>query len=503
MEQFASQQPQGSPASLSQSGAPNSTGSGPSSSYGPAFGLPGNGDWSPSFQPDENAKTIYVGNLDQSVNENILREFFAQTGGQIETIKIIRDRNYGNQGGLNYGFVEFAEHAGAELALQNMNGRRFYNQDIKVNWAFTGQAAGKEDTASHFHIFVGDLSPEVNDESLSKAFSGFGSMTDARVMWDSASGKSRGYGFAAYKDRTDAERAIAAMNGQMLGSRAVRCNWATQRGMPGPSFGGHGEMFARMHHHHTHGNNAFKMVAGQTPHFNTTVYVGNLPPHTTQEDLVPFFQPFGYIVDIRLQADRGFAFVKMETHEKAANAIVRLAGTSINGRPAKLSWGKDRAAENAARGNAHYGYYNNGPGYPMNGTGGHHQNSNGGYSYGYNNNGANFSGQGYMRNGGAHQQHHQQHHHHHQSNFHHHHHNQAGHHHNQHFQQQQHAQGQQGGSAMEGVQGTPGSGDMAAGSPGMASNVVPGSNGSNDPSSTLDQYSFNNGQGNGSYGGSR
>ena len=86
-----------------------------------------------------------------------------------------------------------------------------------------------------------------------------------------------------------------------------------------------------------HGGNSFKMVTGQAPQFNTTVYVGNLPPHTTQEDLVPFFQPFGFVVDMRLQAERGFAFVKLETHEKAANAIVRLAGTMINGRPAKVN----------------------------------------------------------------------------------------------------------------------------------------------------------------------
>lgn len=85
-----------------------------------------------------------------------------------------------------------------------------------------------------------------------------------------------------------------------------------------------------------HGGNSFKMVAGQAPQFNTTVYIGNLPPHTTQEDLIPFFQPFGFVVEMRLQADRGFAFVKLESHEKAANAIVRLAGTMVNGRPAKV-----------------------------------------------------------------------------------------------------------------------------------------------------------------------
>jgi hypothetical protein len=35
-------------------------------------------------------------------------------------------------------------------------------------------------------------------------------------------------------------------------------------------------------------------------------------------DLVPLFQNFGYVLETRLQADRGFAFVKMDSHENAA-----------------------------------------------------------------------------------------------------------------------------------------------------------------------------------------
>lgn len=50
-------------------------------------------------------------------------------------------------------------------------------------------------------------------------------------MWDPVSGKSRGFGFVAFRDKTDAEQAIATMNGEWLGTRAIRCNWATQKGM--------------------------------------------------------------------------------------------------------------------------------------------------------------------------------------------------------------------------------------------------------------------------------
>jgi nucleolysin TIA-1/TIAR len=57
----------------------------------------------------------------------------------------------------------------------------------------------REDTQNHFHVFVGDLSPEVNDEALGKAFGAFGTLSEARVMWDMNSGKSRGYGFLAFR----------------------------------------------------------------------------------------------------------------------------------------------------------------------------------------------------------------------------------------------------------------------------------------------------------------
>lgn len=61
-------------------------------------------------------------------------------------------------------------------------------------------------TIGRYHVFVGDLSPEVNDDILATAFSAFGTMSDARVMWDKYSGKSRGYGFLAFVDETDAEQ---------------------------------------------------------------------------------------------------------------------------------------------------------------------------------------------------------------------------------------------------------------------------------------------------------
>lgn len=166
-------------------------------------------------------------------------------------------------------------------------------------------------------------------------------------MWDMKTGRSRGYGFVAFRDRADAERALSSMDGEWLGSRAIRCNWANQKGQPSIS---QQQAMASMgmtpttpfghHHFPTHGVQSYDMVVQQTPQWQTTCYVGNLTPYTAQSDLVPLFQNFGYVTETRFQSDRGFAFIKMDTHENAAMAICQLNGYNVHGRPLKCSVGR-------------------------------------------------------------------------------------------------------------------------------------------------------------------
>ncbi|KWU45887.1 RNA-binding domain-containing protein, partial [Rhodotorula sp. JG-1b] len=308
---------------------------------------------------------LYVGNLSPRVTEYMLQEIFA-VAGPVLGVKIIPDRSM-QHGGINYGFVEYHEMRSAETALQALNGRRIFDLEVRVNWAYQNTNTQKEDLSQHYHLFVGDLSPEVNDSVLQKAFSAFGSLSDARVMWDANTGKSRGYGFLAFRDRTDAEQAINAMNGEWLGARAIRVNWANQKnnqgvpqpgGGPGMSSSG-GPPPTSVSGLFVEGLSSRKVdfccwqldaVINQAPAHNTTVYVGNLVPYATQADLAPLFQSIGHVFEIRLQADRGFAFVKYATHELAASAIVNLNGTMVHGRPLKLSWGKESGRNEPAPG---------------------------------------------------------------------------------------------------------------------------------------------------------
>ncbi|KAK4936468.1 E3 ubiquitin-protein ligase pub1, partial [Elasticomyces elasticus] len=180
--------------------------------------------------PEPNKRALYVGGLDPRVTEEVLKQIF-ETSGHVQNVKIIPDKNFQSKG-FNYGFVEYDDPGAAERAMQALNGRRVHQSEIRVNWAYQSNNITKEDTSNHFHIFVGDLSNEVNDEVLLQAFSAFGSVSEARVMWDMKTGRSRGYGFVAFRDRGEAEKALSSMDGEWLGSRAIRCNWANQKGQP-------------------------------------------------------------------------------------------------------------------------------------------------------------------------------------------------------------------------------------------------------------------------------
>ncbi|KAG2198908.1 uncharacterized protein EV154DRAFT_510674 [Mucor mucedo] len=277
--------------------------------------------------------TIYVGNLDQRVTDTMLLEYFAPMGS-VANIKIVAMHRHGPFPSVNYGFVEYVEPQAADSAIQELNGCKVLDYEIKVNWAQQGQQLTKEEAPSHFQIFIGDLAPEITDDLLSQAFGVFGTMVNAHVMRDTMSGNSRGFGFVAFREKADADQAIASMNGEMVGSRNIRVNWATQKSQSDTPPPRPGQQLP------------YETVLQQTPAYVTSVYVGNLPPNTTDNDLLQPFQRFGFIQEVKLQADRGFAFVKLDTHQNAANSIVHLQGMNVNGREAKLSWGKDRAPSN-------------------------------------------------------------------------------------------------------------------------------------------------------------
>jgi len=89
-------------------------------------------------------------------------------------------------------------------------------------------------------LFVGSLSWDTNDSKLLQAFSRFGEITEAKVITDRDSGRSRGFGFVTFDDDEAADRAIAALNGTELDGRTIKVNVAQERSREGGGRGGGG-----------------------------------------------------------------------------------------------------------------------------------------------------------------------------------------------------------------------------------------------------------------------
>lgn len=78
-------------------------------------------------------------------------------------------------------------------------------------------------------LYVGNLSFNVTTADLEALFAAHGEVVDAQVVTDRGSGRSKGFGFVEMASDEDANKAIAALNGQDHGGRALTVNEARPR----------------------------------------------------------------------------------------------------------------------------------------------------------------------------------------------------------------------------------------------------------------------------------
>jgi heterogeneous nuclear ribonucleoprotein A1/A3 len=78
-------------------------------------------------------------------------------------------------------------------------------------------------------LFVGNLSWNTSDDGLYEAFAQFGEVSEAKVITDRDTGRSRGFGFVTFAEEQAGEDAMSAMDGTDLDGRPIRVNEAQER----------------------------------------------------------------------------------------------------------------------------------------------------------------------------------------------------------------------------------------------------------------------------------
>ena len=89
-------------------------------------------------------------------------------------------------------------------------------------------------------LYVGNLSYSVDSSELEQLFGQHGQVLSAQIINDRDTGRSKGFGFVEMANDAEADAAIAALNGQEHGGRALTVNEARPREDRGGGGGGGG-----------------------------------------------------------------------------------------------------------------------------------------------------------------------------------------------------------------------------------------------------------------------
>ena len=90
------------------------------------------------------------------------------------------------------------------------------------------------------NIYLGNLSYEVTEQELQRAFEAFGEVESVSIIKDKFSGRSKGFGFVEMPDKANALSAINELDGKELKGRTLNVNEARPRSESRSGRGGYG-----------------------------------------------------------------------------------------------------------------------------------------------------------------------------------------------------------------------------------------------------------------------
>lgn len=254
-----------------------------------------------SAAPAQGNPSLYVGDLDPSVDEGQLFDVFGQVA-QVVSIRVCRDQT--RRSSLGYAYVNYANAQDAARALGVLNFTPINGKPIRIMFSHRDPSIRK---SGYANIFIKNLDTSIDNKALQDTFATFGNVLSCKVAVDS-NGQSKGYGFVQFENEESAQSAINQLNGMLLNDKKVYVG-----------------LFIRRQE---------RTQANGSPKF-TNVYVKNLPETTTDQDLEKLFGAYGSITSAVVMRDangksRCFGFVNFQSPDAAAAAVEKLNGTTAS-----------------------------------------------------------------------------------------------------------------------------------------------------------------------------
>lgn len=177
----------------------------------------------------EKFSNVFVKNFSDSTTEEDLSKVFGEFGQLTSTI-VIRE----NDGKSKcFGFVNFLNPDDAARAIKELNGKKFDDKEWYVGKALKKSERERElkgrfeqgmkelaDKHQGVNLYLKNLDDSIRDDKLREIFSMFGTVTSCKVMRDS-NGICKGSAFVSFSTPEEASRALAEMNGKLVGGKPL------------------------------------------------------------------------------------------------------------------------------------------------------------------------------------------------------------------------------------------------------------------------------------------
>ncbi|KAI8059754.1 hypothetical protein BDF21DRAFT_141113 [Thamnidium elegans] len=146
---------------------------------------------------------MFIGGLNWETTDESLRQYFSQFGPVLDCT-VMRDPT--TQRSRGFGFLTMKENSDIDKIVNqtdhHLDGKRI---DPK-------RAIPRDEQDKTEKIFVGGISPEVNEEEFKEFFTQFGTVIDATLMMERDTGRPRGFGFVTFESSNGVEEALKNPN---------------------------------------------------------------------------------------------------------------------------------------------------------------------------------------------------------------------------------------------------------------------------------------------------
>ncbi|RPA87722.1 hypothetical protein BJ508DRAFT_191453, partial [Ascobolus immersus RN42] len=303
------------------------------------------------------SRTVYLGNIPaETTAEEILGHV---RSGQIESVRLLPDKNCA--------FISFldsssATHFHSDAILKKLAIR---GQDVKVGWGKpspvpTSVALAVQQNGASRNVYLGNLPEDITEEEIREDLGKFGPIDTIKLVREKA------IGFVHFLSISNAVKAVTQLpqEAKWQAPRRVyygkdRCayvsktqqqNAAQYLGIaPGYSHvlsGADREIISTALAQQSVAAAAVATSAGGMNNLgNRTVYLGNIHPETTIEEICNVVRG-GLLHHIRYIPDKHICFVTFIDPTSAASfyALSNLQGLMIHNRRLKIGWGKHSGA---------------------------------------------------------------------------------------------------------------------------------------------------------------